>query len=702
MNIMNKKITKIALVLSVLSSSAFTTLFGQEIALADDTETIILTRPDDPYVMPKECIDLDGKSSEISNEETESEDSGTDGSTSAPTSDSYTKKGTEEYRVAKSIFDTWTKELGASGTTAAAVAGVMYGESQFVEDRAEQTAGPINFGMNGKKPPATMKNYSPRVFDYIDKNGNRKQSSWGGGGLIQFTPFQKYTESKFWNKNGKGGWEAGNQMEFIWDTEFKNRYVELSMASYGTPHSTIEQFMQSDNLEDSVKTFLYGFGKPAAGVEREDVRLEAANKINKMFNKSNIKADKSKWKLGSNSSDDNSTTINTEEEDSMLGSDESSSNSKDIDCGPKEKEEKGSGLFGLEGTGSHNYKDGQTWSNSDLPEDLQQYNLNPELVDMNYGKSDNWFDLGTVGENPAGSQCTHFASSLFARVWTEDGKTPIEDKETPSGACVWGSPCNGRDLAGVWSKHLGGSLSSEPRTGAIASVDMPGTKYGHVFMVSHVFENGDILIIEQNWTHTGTTARDSGKGLTTYTWEYRIQSKESYKKNGTKFYRPDDLKPNEAYGSEGGEGSVPASADIKAMFKEGKRLVDSNVIYNQLDTSKGPIRWPNGSEIGKQFPMNRATDCSAFVRYLWYRHFNVDIGNATGDQMTSPKMKTVSKNNMKPGDLIYNANGGHVMMWMGNGQVMHAANWNDDLKINPYNPNNDPTFVMVRRPIVKK
>lgn len=68
-------------------------------------------------------------------------------------------------------------------------------------------------------------------------------------------------------------------------------------------------------------------------------------------------------------------------------------------------------------------------------------------------------------------------------------------------------------------------------------------------------------------------------------------------------------------------------------------------------------------------------DCSGFTQYV-YKHFGKSIPRTSASQYAS--CKKISKSSLQPGDLVFFTNGGsgvgHVAIYMGNGQIIHAAN----------------------------
>ena len=68
-------------------------------------------------------------------------------------------------------------------------------------------------------------------------------------------------------------------------------------------------------------------------------------------------------------------------------------------------------------------------------------------------------------------------------------------------------------------------------------------------------------------------------------------------------------------------------------------------------------------------------DCSGFTQYV-YKHFGKSIPRTSASQYSS--CTKISKSSLQPGDLVFFTNSGsgvgHVAIYMGNGQIIHAAN----------------------------
>lgn len=196
--------------------------------------------------------------------------------------------GTDAYKVAQKLFDAFTKDHGTSGAFATGVISDIYGESHLIPDIAE---GMQRFGMNSKTPPAGM-------------------ASWdqgGGGGMFQFTPYTKYTNSKYWKgRPGSDGWDPMNQVDAIWDMEIGNRAVEAFMTDAYTqgqfgravPFHSLDDWLSTD---DPVKSNATSQMSLERGAKYDAQREDWARQADKVFNSKHVKADPSKWNLGGGS-----------------------------------------------------------------------------------------------------------------------------------------------------------------------------------------------------------------------------------------------------------------------------------------------------------------------------------------------------------------------------------------------------------------
>lgn len=166
----------------------------------------------------------------------------------------------------------------------------------------------------------------------------------------------------------------------------------------------------------------------------------------------------------------------------------------------------------------------QSWRYDSLPDELKQYAIDPRSLGMKYGEATGW-NIGASNYISAGyaDQCTALSSALMGVLWEKDG-VPLGRKSGLSG--------NGIELVDQMCAFMGVESRTEPVSG-----DLVSTKtYNHTQVVSHVFENGDILVVEQNIP--GYSGELNGES---YTWSYQYITKAKYKSVGSIFTSPESL-----------------------------------------------------------------------------------------------------------------------------------------------------------------
>ena len=144
-----------------------------------------------------------------------------------------------------------------------------------------------------------------------------------------------------------------------------------------------------------------------------------------------------------------------------------------------------------------------------LPDSLKPYIIDPSRNGLVYGGS-GWVENS--------GQCVDLSISLGNRLWGHSGS-------------VYG---NGKDQAAAWASIFGNSVKTTPKKGAIFSTQNGGGGYGHTGIVCHVFDNGSILIVEQNTPLSGHDYFHQNN-----TWNYRVWSVAQQKAEVTSFAYPD-------------------------------------------------------------------------------------------------------------------------------------------------------------------
>ena len=544
---------------------------------------------------------------------------------SATTGD-WSTPGSETNLVAQQVFDILTKDYGVSGAFAVGVMANIANESGFYPDRS-QGAGVIRFGMNSKTPPS---------------------NEGGGGGLFQFTPYSKFTESSYWGKFDSDGWGVKNQIAFMWATEFANRavwsYMGSSDASFGAgsyglspAFSSLEDALKTDDPRKAAQAFQVGYERPAVyHPERETTAVT----MNSLFNSGNVPADPSKWQLSAASNPSSVLDL------SSVGSATQTKTASDDEC----EKESSDNLIWDDFTGDHGLKVADGYGNyyrrDELPPVLSPYLIDPAKVGLGWNECSQW--LGAVGSSDPvlTGQCVALSKALFQKIWSGGGKQ----------ASI--AACNGSECADAFASANGGRVSSVPSAGAVASIEsgqtMCGSRLcGHTFIVSHVFANGDILLIEQNIQ--GYSGYHNGDPCN---WNYRLQTKAGYEKQNAKFYTPKNQGFSPAaslLAASGGAGLGATPALAKAMTKAGSPYVWA---------AEGP----------------NAFDCSGLVTWAYREAAGRAIPHSANDQFNAVKSAghlTTDISKLKPGDLVFwNYDGGqidHVAFYLGNNQIFHAA-----------------------------
>ena len=167
--------------------------------------------------------------------------------------------------------------------------------------------------------------------------------------------------------------------------------------------------------------------------------------------------------------------------------------------------------------GSTSYTLNLYWKKDDLPPEMQQYALDPESVGLKWRSKVGWEGASAYIASGYTDQCTTLASALFGALWEKDGKA-MGDSHGMTG--------NGVEMAKQVASKFGKSTTSTPTSGDIVSLSP-----NHVAIVSHVFDNGDILLVEQN------VPNYSGNG-DSFTWNYSYITKATQKAKNYEFWNP--------------------------------------------------------------------------------------------------------------------------------------------------------------------
>lgn len=157
-------------------------------------------------------------------------------------------------------------------------------------------------------------------------------------------------------------------------------------------------------------------------------------------------------------------------------------------------------------------------------------------------------------------------------------------------------------------------------------------------------------------------------------------------------------------GATGGPGGAAGSAGAVAAAEQ---YLGYPYVWGGGDT-QGPTGylWSAGPPVG--------FDCEGLTRFAIYRGYHVDIGAGTTTQLSTPSLRTVAQraagapyplDQMVPGDVVLlnlhpSSDGawGHVALYIGNGQFIHAPHPGAYVEVVPVSEFNTADWVVRRVP----
>ena len=104
----------------------------------------------------------------------------------------------------------------------------------------------------------------------------------------------------------------------------------------------------------------------------------------------------------------------------------------------------------------------------------------------------------------------------------------------------------------------------------------------------------------------------------------------------------------------------PASGNASAVLNEAYKHLGKAYVYG----ATGPSNF----------------DCSGFTQYVFSHAAGIDISRTTYSQINVGV--PVSQSQLQPGDLVF-PHAGHVGIYVGNGQMIHAPQTGDVVKVSP-------------------
>lgn len=118
---------------------------------------------------------------------------------------------------------------------------------------------------------------------------------------------------------------------------------------------------------------------------------------------------------------------------------------------------------------------------------------------------------------------------------------------------------------------------------------------------------------------------------------------------------------------------------VKFSQAEEKASLRSQIVNYAMQFLGNPYVWGGTS-------LTKGADCSGFTMQIM-KHFGISLPHYSGDQ--AKRGTRIKSGDMRPGDLIFYGNSrgtiNHVAMYIGNGQIIHAASRRSGIKISTWN-----------------
>lgn len=134
------------------------------------------------------------------------------------------------------------------------------------------------------------------------------------------------------------------------------------------------------------------------------------------------------------------------------------------------------------------------------------------------------------------------------------------------------------------------------------------------------------------------------------------------------------------------EGYISADyVTVSKKLKVGSSIKElqygEGVSQKRVDIVNYALQFVGNSYVWGGTSLTKGVDCSGFTMQI-YKKFGVTLPHYSGSQTSYGKK--ITKSQLQPGDLIFYGENGkinHVAMYIGNGQIVHAANKRDGIKI---------------------
>ena len=121
-----------------------------------------------------------------------------------------------------------------------------------------------------------------------------------------------------------------------------------------------------------------------------------------------------------------------------------------------------------------------------------------------------------------------------------------------------------------------------------------------------------------------------------------------------------EVKVTASRGKSRSSSAVPAAGNAQAILNEAYAQLGKPYVYGATGSAN--------------------FDCSGFTQYVYENAAGVDISRTTYSQINEGQ--SVSQDQLKPGDLVF-THAGHVGIYVGGGQMIHAPQTGDVVKVGP-------------------